>query len=170
MVDELIEMVEWNIWANEQYRQVLKTIDFEDLKIDTPYGRLLDRIVHIFASFKMWLQRIEGESPSSVISGDDFDNWSELADTWREYEDILLEYVKSITPEQINKRVSYISFDGSEYTRTVRHILLHLTAHPNYHRGQISAIFKLKGMPKLPSTDMVVYYLDKGIDTREVPE
>jgi len=167
MSAELQEMMAWNAWANQRYRQHLATMDFEELKIDTPYGRLLDRIVHIFASFKMWLQRIDGQSPSTVLTGDDFTSWEELATTWEEYEHLLLDYVDKVTPEQLEKRVSYVSFDGMTYTRTVRHILLHLTAHPNYHRGQISAIFKLKSLPPLPSTDMVVYYLDQGIDTRE---
>ena len=170
MNDELVEMFEWNYWANEKYREHLKTIDFDKMKIDTPYGVLLDRIVHIFASFRMWHQRMEGESPSTVLQGKDFDDWNKLLATWREYDQLLIDYVKTISAEKISERITYTSLDKSVYTRTRRHILLHLTAHPNYHRGHISSIFKLQGYPPFPSTDMVVYYLDKGIDTRSIPE
>jgi len=170
MTAELVEMFKWNAWANQKYREALSTIPYEDLFIDTPYGRLIDRIVHIFASFKMWHQRMEGESPDSVISVDDFSNWEELAAVWQQYDELLIEYVSTISSDKVASRVTYTSLDGSIYTRTIRHILLHLTAHPNYHRGQISAIFKLKQLGKLPSTDMVVYYLDQGIDIRTLPD
>lgn len=156
----IAEMFKWNLWANERYRDILRKMDLDELKIDTPYGVLLDRIVHIFASFNMWFQRMNGGSPKSVIKASDFSNWSEIEKKWIEYDKLLLDFVSGLTDEALDKEVEYVSLDGTMYKRKIHHILLHLTAHPNYHRGQISAIFKMKNLPSLPSTDMVVYFLD----------
>ena len=96
----------------------------------------------------------------SFFKANDFSTWSELENKWIEYDNMLLNYVSGLTDEELNNVVEYTSLDGTVYKRQIRHILMHLTAHPNYHRGQISAIFKMKGLPSLPSTDMVVYFLD----------
>lgn len=159
-MESIITLFRWNLWANSRYRKVLRTMDIERLKFETPYGIMLDRIIHIFGSFEMWHKRMNGESPRTMISSKDFASWDELEKKWIEFDELLLSYVSSLSSDQLGKEVAYISFDGKEYQRKIKHILLHLTAHPNYHRGQISSLFKLLNLPQLPPTDMVVYFLE----------
>ncbi|MCY3410499.1 MAG: DinB family protein [Candidatus Heimdallarchaeota archaeon] len=162
-MNTLSTMFAWNAWANRRYRQVFSEMQFEELNRETPYGNLLDRIVHIFASFEMWYQRLQGESPTDTIKAADFNNWSELERKWIELDHLMLGYVDFLSDEELEQEVQYTSLDGKKYSRKQKHILLHLTAHPNYHRGQLSTYFKMEGLPALPSTDMVLYFL-------EVPE
>ena len=103
---------------------------------------------------------MNGGSHQYVIMAADFSTWSELEKKWIEYDNLLLDFVSELNAADFNKEVEYTSLDGTKYKRKISHILMHLTAHPNYHRGQISAIFKMKNLPSLPSTDMVVYFLD----------
>ena len=103
----LQELFEWNAWANQQHRSVLSKIPFEELKMETKYGSLLDRVVHIFASFKMWMERIEGKSLSSVLTGDDFSSWKELATMWEEYDQLLISFVDGLEREELNQFVEY---------------------------------------------------------------
>lgn len=159
--DTILTMFKWNAWANEKYRVAMGKLALDDLKRQTEYGRLLDRIVHIFASFEMWQERMKGNSPQTVISADDFDSLESMFATWRDFEQLLIKYVQELPENELGKEVTYTSFDGTVYTRKIRHILMHLSSHPNYHRGQISAIFKqADDLPDLPSTDMVVYFLE----------
>lgn len=160
MSKELINLFEWNAWANMRYQKVFSSMEYNSLNVVTPYGNLLDRIVHIFSSFEMWHKRMNGESPDKVTQSSDFSTWDDLQSKWMEYDNLLLEYVKSVTEAELARTVTYTSLDGRVYTRKIRHIILHLTAHPNYHRGQISAIFKMNNLPKLPATDMVIYFLE----------
>ncbi|MDH5402351.1 MAG: DinB family protein [Candidatus Heimdallarchaeota archaeon] len=150
----------WNMWANDRYREKLSEISIVELKVDTPYGKLLDRIIHIFASYEMWYLRMEGKSPNKVLNSSDFISWDAISSTWKNYDKLLLDFVEVLSPEDINRIVSYTSMDGTIYKRKIKHILMHLISHPNYHRGQISAIFKYLNLPALPSTDMVIYFLD----------
>ncbi|MHA2502561.1 MAG: DinB family protein [Candidatus Kariarchaeaceae archaeon] len=158
-MDTLIDLFEWNAWANAKHRDVLSEIDFEILQQDTPYGRLIDRIVHIFASFKMWHQRMEGESPDSVLTGDDFSSWKDLSHTWEAYDQLLIKYVQNLSPAQLDEEITYQSLNSKWYRRKRRHILIHLTAHPNYHRGQITALLKERAIAQFPSVDPVFYHL-----------
>lgn len=170
MTSTLLQMFQWNAWANEKYRSVLQDITLYELKRDTPYGILLDRIIHIFASFKMWYQRMTGVSPDKVLSSSDFATWDELATTWKAYDQLLIDYVATLDDDALHETVEYVSLDKSTYRRKRKDILMHLTAHPNYHRGQISAIFKTSGLTSLPSTDMVVYFLETGESTQTLNE
>ncbi len=152
-------LFEWNAWANERYRNVFREIGIDNLRIDTPYGNMLDRIVHIFASFEMWHKRMQGLSPSTVIKADQFTTWDDLESTWIKFDKLLIDYVSELNIEDMQRYVEYTSLDGKQYRRKIQHILLHLTAHPNYHRGQISSMFKMMKIADLPATDMVVFFL-----------
>ena len=153
----LSKMFNYNKWANTQYRKVLKIIDIEDLKRETKYGILLDRIVHIFASYQMWHKRLQNESPKEVIKTSDFNDWNELENKWIEMDNLLLDYVKSSGDDLLDQEVSYTSLDGRKFTRNRTDILFHLIQHPTYHRGQLSSIFKHSELPDLPATDVVVF-------------
>ena len=153
----LIQMFKYNKWANSKYRKVLQDISMEDLSINTEYGLLLDRIVHIFASYEMWHKRLHNQSPTGVIKSSDFSNWYELANKWVEMDDLLIDYLSTVSQELFDVTVSYTSLDGREFTRKREDILFHLIQHPTYHRGQLSSYFKHSKLPNFPATDVVVY-------------
>ncbi len=153
----LTKMFKYNKWANTQYREILREINIENLKRETKYGILLDRIVHIFSSYQMWHKRLKNESPQDVIQASDFTNWLELENKWLDMDNLLLEYVKSSDINLLDQEVNYTSLDGREFTRNRSDILFHLIQHPTYHRGQLSSIFKHSELPDLPATDVVVF-------------
>lgn len=155
--DLLLQLFMYNAWANEHYRQVLASVPLEKLKIQTEYGLLLDRIIHIFASYEMWFARIHGKSPQSQMNSSNFTSWGEIESKWKESDQLFIDYLKSVENSKLLEKASYTSLDGKNYTRVVRDILLHLIQHPTYHRGQISAILKERGIAKMPGTDMVVF-------------
>lgn len=153
----LVQMFKYNKWANSRYRKVLRTIPMEDLKVNTEYGLLLDRIVHIFASYEMWHKRLHNESPNEVIKSSDFANWHELESKWVQMDDLLINYVSTVSKNVIDETVSYTSLDGRNFTRKREDILFHLVQHPTYHRGQLSSFFKHSDLPNFPATDVVVF-------------
>lgn len=153
----LIQMFKYNKWANSRYRTVLRDIEMDDLRINTEYGLLLDRIIHIFASYEMWHQRLHNQSPTGVIKSTDFANWTELENKWLEMDDLLIDYVSTVSQNLLDETVSYTSLDGREFTRKREDILFHLIQHPTYHRGQLSSFFKHSELSNFPATDVVVY-------------
>ncbi len=148
----------YNLWANQRYREKMKNILWEDLQVETVIGNLLERIVHVFESYEMWHQRMQGGSPQTIIKMEDFQSWDELSNKWESADQLLINYLHTIDTVDIQKHITYTSLDGTKYTRKIRHILLHLVQHPTYHRGQISAMFKQLGLPPLPPSDMVIYF------------
>ena len=153
----LIQMFKYNKWANSRYRTVLRSISMADLRIETEYGLLLERIIHIFASYEMWHKRLHNQSPAEVIKSTDFSNWTELENKWIEMDDLLIEYLSVVSQDLLGETVSYTSLDGREFTRKREDILFHLIQHPTYHRGQLSSYFKHSELPNFPATDVVVF-------------
>lgn len=153
----LIQMFIYNKWANSRYRTVLRGISMVDLRIKTEYGLLLERIIHIFASYEMWYKRLHNQSPTEVIKSTDFSNWTELENKWIEMDDLLIEYLSVVSQDLLGETVSYTSLDGREFTRKREDILFHLIQHPTYHRGQLSSYFKHSELPNFPATDVVVF-------------
>ncbi|MFV2015789.1 MAG: DinB family protein [Candidatus Heimdallarchaeota archaeon] len=153
----IIQMFKYNKWANSRYRGVLRNVPIDNLQIATEYGQLLDRIVHIFASYEMWYKRLQDQSPNAVIKSSYFSNWVELESKWIEMDDLLIDYVKTISEELLTETVRYVSLDGKEFTRKREDILFHLVQHPSYHRGQLSSYFKHSELPNFPATDVVIY-------------
>jgi uncharacterized damage-inducible protein DinB len=136
----------------------MKDIPWEDLQVETVIGNLLERIVHIFASYEMWYERMQGGSPQNLIKKEDFRSWNELSNKWESADQLLINYLSILDTSDLQKQISYTSLDGTKYIRKIRHVLLHLIQHPIYHRGQITAIFKQLGLPPLPPSDMVIYF------------
>ncbi|MHA2099445.1 MAG: DinB family protein [Candidatus Kariarchaeaceae archaeon] len=153
----LIQMFQYNRWANSRYRENLKEIKLDNLNLETKYGNLLDRIVHIFASYEMWHKRMLNESPTEVINASDFNKWSDLEKKWVELDNLLLKYVSQSLEEDLTQTVTYTSLDGRNFTRRRIDILFHLIQHPTYHRGQLSSYFKHSSLPDFPPTDVVVF-------------
>lgn len=156
------EFFKYNKWANDRFRDVFRKLEYDLLNQNSDLGNILERIVHIFASFGMWRERMEGKSPKDVIDYTDFSQWTELEEKWIELDEQMIAFVSNLSSDELENTVTYESLDGKTYSRKITHILTHLTQHPTYHRGQITTVFKQDKFPSLPPTDVVLYYLEKS--------
>ncbi|MFW9928253.1 MAG: DinB family protein [Candidatus Thorarchaeota archaeon] len=140
---QMVEIIAFNAWANERFRQTLRDIPLEKLQIETPYGSLLERIVHVFASIDMWMDRMEGKSPIKVKSAKDFKEWKEIQNSWEKADQRLLNYVKSLKNDtDFDKKINYISLKNDHFESIISNILIHLSHHQMYHRGQIAIVLR----------------------------
>ncbi|MHA2102947.1 MAG: DinB family protein [Candidatus Hodarchaeales archaeon] len=156
---QFIEMVAFNAWSNSRFRSTLKEIPLDDLDISTPYGSLIERIVHIFISVDMWLDRIEGKQQQNVRTAKDFKDWKEIEDSWELADKRLISFVKDINVRgAIDQEVHYKSLKNDKFQSTISNILIHLSHHQMYHRGQIAMALRQNHLPPVPSTDGIAFF------------
>ena len=156
---QLIEMVAFNAWANERFRSTLKLIPLAKLNIETPYGLLIERIVHVFISVNMWLDRIEGNSPKYVPRAKDYPSWKEIDSSWIAADIRLIESTKKYkNPEDFDEIIKYYSLKNDQFEASVSNILIHLSHHQMYHRGQIAMALRQNKLPPVPSTDGIAFF------------
>lgn len=134
-------------WADERVLQSLRAAH-SVLKKD------LDLYGHILGSEHNWLSRIQGSVPKLAI-------WPAL--TLDECEKVAKEnaaafnaLVATLTPELLQKPITYRNSAGDQYTSTLEDILTHLSLHGAYHRGQIAASVRAAGDTPNP-TDYIAF-------------
>jgi uncharacterized damage-inducible protein DinB len=107
---------------------------------------------HLLAAERLWLWRLRGDrSPVAV--------WPEstLEQCGTESEEMARlypAYLETLTPEALEAPVSYVNSKGEAWASRVEDILLHVTQHSTYHRGQIASALREAGATP-PYTDFI---------------
>ncbi len=157
MRDHFIKLYQHLAWADER---VL-------LSLRAGHGvakKALDLYAHILGSEHNWLSRIQGNAPTLAI-------WPNL--TLNECEKAHKENVSSfnalissLTPELLQKSITYRNSAGDQFTSTLEDILTHVCLHGAYHRGQIAALIRDAGDTPSP-TDYIAFARGAPAATRQ---
>lgn len=141
------KLFDYDLWGN---RESLKSL--EGLA-DTERARRYFR--HVIGAERIWLSRFETPEHPSV------DGWPELTlgECRAAIEDLHRRWMAllgALTPEQLAQDLAYRNTKGVEFRTPIADVLLHLTMHSAYHRGQVAAAVREAG-GKPAATDYVVY-------------
>ena len=123
-------------WANEEVANVL-------LRLPSPPAKSVRWLAHIAAAERLWLERLEGQSPTIAV-WPDFQvpechrQLQEMARLWSRYLD-------GLGPEGLLAPVTYKNSKGEIWKSAVEDVLMHVTTHSAYHRGQIAADMRSSG-------------------------
>ena len=117
-----------------------------------PLPRSVRWLAHIIAAEELWLDRIEGLSPHVVVWPDSnleviHSELQKLSNRWQAS-------LSRLAEEGLISQVEYKNSKGEPWVSTVDDILLHVTMHSAYHRGQIAADFRAAGLQP-PYTDYI---------------
>jgi uncharacterized damage-inducible protein DinB len=74
--------------------------------------------------------------------------------------------VSRLTPDLLEKPVTYRNSAGDQFTSTVEDILTHVAMHGSYHRGQIAASLRAGGDSPSP-TDYIAFVRGTPAATRQ---
>jgi uncharacterized damage-inducible protein DinB len=132
---QLNRLLRYDIWANGE------TLD--SLRQGPPPARSLKWMGHIVGAEYLWLARLRQE-PAPLPVWPDLPveqcaaRLGELSGMWHDY---LADADSGRAPE----RVTYTNSKGEEWTSVVEDILIHVTIHSAYHRGQIASDLRAAG-------------------------
>ena len=152
MKNYLLEMFEYDKTANILFADTLA-------RMNNLPAECKQQLYHIGAVLQAWYDTaIEQESGiDEMFTEEPVDKSKQLiihsTGKW-------IELIKSSSEEDLNKLITYESFDGKEYKNTIREIAVQVITHSIYHRGQIN---KLLGMNNLPAVKQdYIHYLRKN--------
>lgn len=126
--------------------------------------RNLELFAHILGSEHNWLSRINGTVARVAIWPIlTLDECERLA---AENVSAFNELVSGLTPELLQKRVTYKNSAGDQFTSTIEDMLTHVTLHGAYHRGQIASSIRASGdTPN--ATDYIAFVRGAPAATRQ---
>jgi uncharacterized damage-inducible protein DinB len=141
---------DYDAWAN-----ALTVLSLEQVE-GSAAERPLALMSHIFAAQKIWLMRLIGEDVT--LNMEVFPHYSveECGELCAEFIDFWKEYFKDLSPKELFSKVRYKNSKGEEFTNTVSDILIHITHHSAYHRGQIATALREAGHTPAV-TDFIAY-------------
>lgn len=147
-------------WADELVLTALQTSPGED-----PHA--MEQFAHVLAAEHVWLRRIEERAASVVV-------WPAL--TLAECEALAAEnrraftaFLAKETDISLTREVRYVNSAGRAFRSRVLDILLHVSLHGSYHRGQVSLMTRRSGGTPAP-TDFIAFIRGAPTATRRDAE
>lgn len=103
----------------------------------------------------IWLERCRGRSPKSLIPASDFPALEAVVNRWNAVEREMREYMAGLDAEALERPLTYMNFQGEEWTYPTWEIIAHVLNHQSYHRGQVATLLRMLGVQP-PHVDFLV--------------
>jgi uncharacterized damage-inducible protein DinB len=162
-LDMLRTLFDYSIWARDKMLAAIETLEqgqLRDADKTGVYGSIHDTLAHLAVSEWLWVQRCMGESPLKLPKGEDFADLRVLVNWWNGNHAQAMQYLNSITEQDLSRELTYMAPDGKQRTRKVWHMLLQVPNHQTEHRAQVGTMLGQLGV-EVPPTDLVVYLSER---------
>jgi uncharacterized damage-inducible protein DinB len=126
----------YDAWAN---REILKA-----LQAARPMpAKSLRWLSHVAAAEKLWLSRLDGGDPAVVV-------WPEITieECQREVENMAAAWPRYLSGKDeaaLSHSITYKNSKGEPWSSRIDDVMMHVTMHSTYHRGQIAADMRAAG-------------------------
>ncbi|MHA2365732.1 MAG: DinB family protein [Candidatus Hodarchaeales archaeon] len=147
-----LKLAEMNLWANTEFRNSMKNIEQKELRIKTPYGTLVDLVIHLFNAVNHWLDIIDNKYKFQRKGPKiDYNDWLQVLTLWKKTDQRLIQVIKS-------NNVNLTKF-LPQHKMTLGEMFLHISHHSYYHRGQLALLYRQNNLQTVKSTDANEYFL-----------
>lgn len=156
--------LDYSAWASNRLLDAIAPLSPEELARDfgTADKNVLDTLVHVFAADRIWLTRVRGTSPVTLVLPEDRNvaalriNWPALQEDWRGW-------AAALTDEQVAETISYRDMKGNHWRQPLWQIILHVVNHGTHHRGAVAGFLRTMGYAP-PPLDLIAFYREFARD------
>lgn len=162
-VQDVRLLYDFDSWANRRVLDACQSLSDEQFTRDlgNSFRSVRDTLFHICGAEWIWLERWHGRAPNTIPSAADYPNLESVRRRWLEVERDLLDYVASLTPEDLQRVIHFKTLAGVTSQYPLWQCLQHVANHGTYHRGQITTMLRQLGA-KPVSTDLIVFYRERA--------
>jgi uncharacterized damage-inducible protein DinB len=160
--DYLVELYDYNYWANKRYLAVAEKLTEEQLfrKQGHSWDSVHATLVHMMSSERMWRQRWLGEK-AETLNANNFPGVKAIREYWTEVEKDMRAFLAAQTAESLQRSVTYTNPKGETFTLPLWQMMVQPPNHNTHHRGELAAMFALMNVPH-PEEEIIQYFLDKS--------
>ena len=157
MHDTLQDLFRYKAWANDELLTALAKLDRDAMVVKLAIKALSHTYVvdRIFAAH---LRRNDHAYTSANLS--DMPTLEDLSADIRTSDREYVDYVSTLDRGQLAERIDFAFTDGAPGRMSREEMLMHVITHGSGHRGQVSALMLLNGMPA--SKDGFTTYLHEA--------
>jgi uncharacterized damage-inducible protein DinB len=151
----------YNRWANERLYAATARLTPEALAEDRGafFGSLLGTLNHLLVTDRLWLARLEGESPRGTPLQAILHHDLAALQAARQAEDQrLIGYVGALEEARLAAPLVYATTSGAAQSQPLHQVLAHLFNHQTHHRGQAHHLVGLAlGREGTPVLDLLAF-------------
>ncbi|GAB3990953.1 hypothetical protein GCM10028807_19480 [Spirosoma daeguense] len=151
MKNQLIQLLDYELWANRRVIDALETIQ-------NPPARAVAIMGHILSAQHVWLGRILNEPTFVAIWEDIPVSW--MGETAERQHRQLVSYVAGLADDTLGNPVAYRTSRGEPFENRLLDILTHTSHHAAYHRGQVVQLIRPM-VQEAPVTDFIIWARSK---------
>ncbi len=141
------DIFEYEQWANNEFINIIESME-------SPPDSILNLMSHILNARIIWLGRIIKINSNTEV--------------WQKYKrddlryihsssvNSVLKFISEISEEDFEKNIEYVNSKGEKFSTRLSDILLHMSHHSAYHRGQLVVLLKSVNS-RFPVTDYILY-------------
>lgn len=146
MKDWLDRLVDHMEWANGRALEVVR---------ETGEEESLELLAHVLATEQVWMARIRTGDSSGLEIWPALDT-DECQRLMEENLERYRSFAESASEEDLRRTATYRNSSGTEFETPVGEILLHVSLHGSYHRGQIARELRRTGEEPV-NTDFIQF-------------
>ena len=156
----------YNRWANERLYGCAAQLTPAALAEHRGafFGSLLGTLNHLLVTDRLWMSRLQGESPRGTRLNELLhEDFGDLSAARRAQDQRIIALVHDLSEERLAELLEYATTSGVRYSQPVHQVLAHLFNHQTHHRGQAHHLIGLAlGREKAPVLDLLAYQRSAG--------
>ena len=160
---DVVGLYEYNAWADRRMLEAASALTREQFTkpLGSSFSSVRDTVVHIYGVEWLWLERFQGRSPAVIPDDKAFADIAKLKTSWSAFEIILLNFVRRLTQEDLDRVMEYKTMKYGVYRNPLWQSMLHLVNHGTYHRGQVTTMLRQLGAQPI-MTDLMHFYRERA--------
>ncbi len=155
----LASFLRYDLWANEKLLEVILalTVEQQQRSIVSSFPSVEKTCLHLWDASSIWWQRVERHEqivvPSLSFHPSMKDISNGLLHQNKQWADWIVDQEESVLAADF----SYKNIKGDSYRQPLKDIIMHLSNHGTYHRGQLVTLLRQLGIEKIPQIDYIVF-------------
>lgn len=162
----LKDYCQYNEWANSRMIEWLKNkaMDVMETPVASSFPSLRASLLHIWAAEDIWLNRLKGMSPNTLLS-ESFEGLNvQIFEHLLQNSALFANFVQRQSDDFFINTCVYKHTGGRNFEQYNSEIILHCMQHSTYHRGQIVTIARQVGLKDPPKNDYIEYCRNKQLE------
>jgi len=160
---DIAPLVDYHYWARDRLLAAVEPLTPEQFTRDlgNSFKSVRDTLSHVHAAEWVWLSRLSGTSPTSLLPHDRFGDLMAVRTGWSETEAGFRAFIAGLDAAALERVVDYRLLNGQPGSSLTWQILQHVVNHATYHRGQVTTMLRQLGAAPPKAQDLIAFYRER---------